>query len=143
MRRTRIFRFKICRSAFLHAPALMKMSASESESAILSWMFMPVTNAVCLTTNLLRIAVSADNYCLDHSVMKKNADLQKAFRRRLIRDFVGRCGRRNAQKRRAKFDSDGVKSNFNCPRTSAIILIFTARFFTRRMSVRCFVPTIR
>ncbi|MGI8638584.1 MAG: fumarylacetoacetase [Pyrinomonadaceae bacterium] len=29
------------------------------------------------------IAVSADNYCLDHSVMKKNASLQKAFRRRL------------------------------------------------------------
>ena len=30
------------------------------------------------------IAVSADNYCLDHSVMKKNAQLQSAFRRRLI-----------------------------------------------------------
>ncbi|CAN5334059.1 fumarylacetoacetase [soil metagenome] len=30
------------------------------------------------------IAVSADNYCLDHSVMKKNANLQKAFRRRLV-----------------------------------------------------------
>ena len=30
------------------------------------------------------IAVSADNYCLDHSVMKKNKDLQTAFRRRLI-----------------------------------------------------------
>lgn len=29
------------------------------------------------------IAVSADNYCLDHSVMKKNANLQSAFRRRL------------------------------------------------------------
>ncbi|MDQ3180506.1 MAG: fumarylacetoacetase [Acidobacteriota bacterium] len=29
------------------------------------------------------IAVSTDNYCLDHSVMKKNANLQKAFRRRL------------------------------------------------------------
>ena len=29
------------------------------------------------------IAVNADNYCLDNSVMKKNADLQKAFRRRL------------------------------------------------------------
>lgn len=29
------------------------------------------------------IAVTADNYCLDHSVMKKNADLQSAFRRRL------------------------------------------------------------
>ena len=30
------------------------------------------------------IAVSADNYCLDHSVMKKNNDLQSAFRRRLV-----------------------------------------------------------
>ncbi|HEX8639072.1 MAG TPA: fumarylacetoacetase [Pyrinomonadaceae bacterium] len=30
------------------------------------------------------IAVSADNYCLDHSVMRKNAALQSAFRRRLI-----------------------------------------------------------
>lgn len=30
------------------------------------------------------IAVSADNYCLDHSLMKKNKDLQSAFRRRLI-----------------------------------------------------------
>lgn len=29
------------------------------------------------------VAVSADNYCLDGSVMKKNADLQTAFRRRL------------------------------------------------------------
>ena len=29
------------------------------------------------------IAVSADNYCLDHSIMRKNADLQKAFRQRL------------------------------------------------------------
>jgi fumarylacetoacetase len=29
------------------------------------------------------IAVSADNYCLDHSVMKKNKDLQMAFRKRL------------------------------------------------------------
>src|SRR4028118_625539 len=28
------------------------------------------------------IAVSADNYCLDHSVMSKNAALQSAFRRR-------------------------------------------------------------
>ncbi|MEO8072785.1 MAG: fumarylacetoacetase [Acidobacteriota bacterium] len=30
------------------------------------------------------IAVSADNYCLDNSVMKKNESLQKAFRHRLI-----------------------------------------------------------
>lgn len=30
------------------------------------------------------IAVSADNYCLDHSVMRKNVALQSAFRRRLI-----------------------------------------------------------
>jgi len=30
------------------------------------------------------IAVSADNYCLDHSMMKKNKDLQSAFRRRLV-----------------------------------------------------------
>jgi fumarylacetoacetase len=30
------------------------------------------------------IAVSADNYCLDHSVMKKNSSIQTAFRRRLI-----------------------------------------------------------
>src|SRR3990170_2134457 len=30
------------------------------------------------------IAVSANNYCLDHSVMKKNPNLQMAFRRRLI-----------------------------------------------------------
>jgi len=30
------------------------------------------------------IAVSADNYCLDHSVMKKNSELQTAFRRRLV-----------------------------------------------------------
>ncbi len=29
------------------------------------------------------IAVTADNYCLDQSLMKKHADLQKAFRRRL------------------------------------------------------------
>jgi fumarylacetoacetase len=29
------------------------------------------------------IAVSADNYCLDHSIMKKNRELQSAFRRRL------------------------------------------------------------
>jgi fumarylacetoacetase len=29
------------------------------------------------------IAVSADNYCLDHSVMRKNANLQSAFRKRL------------------------------------------------------------
>ena len=31
-----------------------------------------------------QIAVSADNYCLDNSVMKKHANLQKAFRRRLM-----------------------------------------------------------
>jgi fumarylacetoacetase len=30
------------------------------------------------------IAVSAENYCLDHSVMKRNPSIQKAFRRRLI-----------------------------------------------------------
>jgi len=30
------------------------------------------------------IAVSADNYCLDHSVMKKNRSIQTAFRKRLI-----------------------------------------------------------
>lgn len=30
------------------------------------------------------IATAAKNYCLDHSVMKKNANLQSAFRRRLI-----------------------------------------------------------
>ncbi|MGI8494055.1 MAG: fumarylacetoacetase, partial [Pyrinomonadaceae bacterium] len=30
------------------------------------------------------IAVAADNYCLDHSVMKKNQNLQAAFRRRLV-----------------------------------------------------------
>ncbi len=30
------------------------------------------------------IAVSADNYCLDHSVMRKNANVQSAFRRRLV-----------------------------------------------------------
>ncbi|MBA3785273.1 MAG: fumarylacetoacetase [Acidobacteria bacterium] len=30
------------------------------------------------------IAVSADNYCLDHSMMKKNKNLQSAFRRRLV-----------------------------------------------------------
>lgn len=30
------------------------------------------------------IAVSADNYCLDHSVMRKNFPLQTAFRRRLV-----------------------------------------------------------
>jgi fumarylacetoacetase len=30
------------------------------------------------------IAVSANNYCLDHSVMKKNVNLQTAFRRRLV-----------------------------------------------------------
>jgi fumarylacetoacetase len=30
------------------------------------------------------IAVNADNYCLDHSVMKKNKNLQSAFRRRLV-----------------------------------------------------------
>ncbi len=30
------------------------------------------------------VAVSADNYCLDHSVMRKNADLQSAFRHRLV-----------------------------------------------------------
>ena len=30
------------------------------------------------------IAVSANNYCLDHSVMRKNKDLQSAFRRRLV-----------------------------------------------------------
>jgi len=30
------------------------------------------------------IAVTADNYCLDHSVMKKHANLQSAFRRRLV-----------------------------------------------------------
>ena len=30
------------------------------------------------------IAVGANNYCLDHSVMKKNKDLQTAFRRRLV-----------------------------------------------------------
>lgn len=30
------------------------------------------------------IAVSANNYCLDHSVMSKNVHLQSAFRRRLI-----------------------------------------------------------
>ena len=31
------------------------------------------------------IAVSAENYCLDHSVMRKNSDLQKAFRKRLTK----------------------------------------------------------
>ena len=30
------------------------------------------------------IAVSADNYCLDHSVMRKNTNVQSAFRRRLV-----------------------------------------------------------
>ena len=30
------------------------------------------------------VAVGANNYCLDYSIMKKNADLQSAFRRRLI-----------------------------------------------------------
>lgn len=30
------------------------------------------------------IAVAADNYCLDHSVMKKNRNLQRAFRHRLV-----------------------------------------------------------
>ncbi len=30
------------------------------------------------------VAVSANNYCLDHSIMRKNANLQNAFRRRLI-----------------------------------------------------------
>ncbi len=30
------------------------------------------------------VAVSANNYCLDHSIMRKNANLQSAFRRRLI-----------------------------------------------------------
>src|SRR5213596_264190 len=30
------------------------------------------------------IAVVADNYCLDHSVMKKNPSIQTAFRKRLI-----------------------------------------------------------
>lgn len=30
------------------------------------------------------IAVGANDYCLDHSVMKKNKDLQSAFRRRLV-----------------------------------------------------------
>jgi fumarylacetoacetase len=30
------------------------------------------------------IAVGTNNYCLDHSVMKKNKDLQAAFRRRLV-----------------------------------------------------------
>ena len=30
------------------------------------------------------IAVGTNDYCLDHSVMKKNKDLQKAFRRRLV-----------------------------------------------------------
>ncbi|MEJ7862241.1 MAG: fumarylacetoacetase [Pyrinomonadaceae bacterium] len=30
------------------------------------------------------IAIAASNYCLDHSVMKKNANLQKAFRSRLV-----------------------------------------------------------
>lgn len=30
-----------------------------------------------------QIAVAADNYCLDHSVMRKNANLQSAFRKRL------------------------------------------------------------
>ncbi len=30
------------------------------------------------------IAVTANSYCLDHSVMKKNANLQSAFRRRLM-----------------------------------------------------------
>lgn len=30
------------------------------------------------------IAVVAENYCLDHSVMKKNASIQSAFRRRLV-----------------------------------------------------------
>jgi len=30
------------------------------------------------------IAVTANNYCLDHSVMRKNATVQSAFRRRLV-----------------------------------------------------------
>ncbi|HEX8286528.1 MAG TPA: fumarylacetoacetase [Pyrinomonadaceae bacterium] len=30
------------------------------------------------------IAVTADNYCLDHSVMRKNTNVQTAFRRRLM-----------------------------------------------------------
>ncbi len=30
------------------------------------------------------VAVNANNYCLDHSVMKKNKNLQSAFRRRLV-----------------------------------------------------------
>ena len=30
------------------------------------------------------VAVSANNYCLDHSIMRKNENLQSAFRRRLI-----------------------------------------------------------
>ncbi len=31
-----------------------------------------------------KVAISADNYCLDHSIMRKNKNLQSAFRRRLI-----------------------------------------------------------
>ena len=30
------------------------------------------------------VAVGTNNYCLDHSIMKKNKDLQSAFRKRLI-----------------------------------------------------------
>jgi fumarylacetoacetase len=30
------------------------------------------------------VAVGTNNYCLDHSIMKKNRDLQTAFRRRLV-----------------------------------------------------------
>ncbi len=30
------------------------------------------------------VAVGTNNYCLDHSIMKKNKDLQSAFRSRLV-----------------------------------------------------------
>ncbi len=47
------------------------------------------------------IAVTADNYCLDHSVMKKNKALQSAFRRRLVeilRDDADEETRKNVER---------------------------------------------
>ena len=44
----------------------------------------PCFEAKLFDDESFNIAVTADNYCLDHAVMKKNPSIQNVFRRRLI-----------------------------------------------------------
>jgi len=88
------------------------------------------------------VAVGTNNYCLDHSIMKKNKDLQIAFRRRLV-EILSEDADEDTQKKlqRSLIPMDEVE--FYMPAHIGDYTDFTARFFTPRMSARCSVPTIR